>query len=174
MVCVFEMATIMLGFLLLVVEDRASVYLSYIVLTGVRCAGWLYNSWWLVGWSWEFVHLYLLLDNNMLFYMGTVATYIFLNYSVQVQYALPAISVYPFLMICLVGNYRVCLKYAKWSKCRVIIFKGIKLFGSIWFLCYGAYVTINSEIAHAETFLLWIFTTSGLYGELYFAINGLD
>ncbi len=81
--------------------------------------------------------MYLLADNNTLFALGTVVTYIFLNYSNQVDWATEALIAYPFLVFFMVGNFRVSLIYCEWGRLRVIINKLIKLYGSTFFLVYG-------------------------------------
>lgn len=85
------------------------------------------------------LRLYFLLDNNTMFLLGLIVTYTFLNYKVQAEFAIGAIVVFPFLMTTLVGNFRVCIVYCDWKRWQVIVYKLIKLFGSIFFLGYGAY-----------------------------------
>ncbi len=144
-----ELLSILLALLLLVVDlqNRPKVYLTYIVMTVVRVSVWIFNSIYLIGVSKSLFRLYFLLDNNLLFAVGTSVTYLAYNFGLSVQYKSGAMACYPILVFFLTGNYRVMLIYCKWDKWQFISYKVLKLFGAIFFLVYGAYTTKNTTLA---------------------------
>jgi len=81
-----ELLSILLALLLLVVDlqNRPKVYLTYIVMTVVRVSVWIFNSIYLIGVSKSLFRLYFLLDNNLLFAVGTSVTYLAYNFGVSV------------------------------------------------------------------------------------------
>jgi hypothetical protein len=74
-----------------------------------------------------------------------VVTYIFLNYKSEVRFALGAIICYPILLFFLVGNFRVMLKTFIWQKWQVLLYKIIKIIGTLYFLAYGSYLVIDES-----------------------------
>ena len=80
MIC--EIITIFLSLLLRVVNVDAKkwVYLTFIIMTIVRCGIFALNSVKLIGLGRQIIKLYLLLDNVFIMMAGSVVTYVFLNY----------------------------------------------------------------------------------------------
>jgi hypothetical protein len=175
-VLICEIVTIFLSILLLALplSKRSTVYLIYICLTVIRVAIFAYNSWYLVGFTMPLVRLYLLLDNNLVVEIASVVTYIMLNYGSKVEFAIAAISLYPVLLFFLVGNFRICMVYCKWSSLQVFIYKLVKAIGTIYFLVYGGYIIINNLTADSGLLLLFVFTTSSFWAELCFTVASMD
>lgn len=143
---VFETITIFLSLLLAIVkpENKKWVYLTYMILTGIRCSIFLFNSIYLIGCTKKLLKLYFLLDNTFVVEVASVITYIFLNYKTEIQFSLGAVICYPILLFFLVGNFRVMLLYCDWKSWQVIIYKLIKIIGSTYFLVYGTLLIIQS------------------------------
>lgn len=76
------MVTIFLSLMLALYtgEDKKYVYLTYIILTGVRGTIFVANSVYMIGLTKKLVKLYILLDNTFLVEIASVITYVFLNY----------------------------------------------------------------------------------------------
>jgi hypothetical protein len=83
-------------------------------------------------------------------------------------------AAYPILTFVFTGNYRVMLLYCDWKRWQIVLYKIIRLYSSIFFLSYGAYMTIEQNVARPQEFLLYIFTTLAFYAEMYFSVNRID
>lgn len=146
-------------------------------MTVVRATIFIASSYQLIGCTKKLILLYFLLDNTFLMELASVITYIFLNYTnAQTDpIAIGALVAYPILLFTLVGNFRVMLLYCKWSKIQVIIYKIIKSMGSTYFLVYGTLLIIKSpDNTQSDLFMLWVFTTCGFWGQMFFCINSFD
>lgn len=170
-----EVITIFLSLLLGVYpdpEEKQYVYLTFIVLTPIRAAIFFGNSVCMIGFVKKLASLYFLLDNTFLMMVASVTTYVFLNYKTEINFAIGALICYPILLFFLVGNFRVMLLYSKWNPAQVIIYKLIKIIGSTYFLVYGTFLIIKAP--DSDLFMLWVFTTCGFWGEMFFCINSFD
>jgi hypothetical protein len=107
-------------------------------MTVVRIVIFALSSISLIGFTKDLFLLYTLLDNVFVMMVASVVTYIFLNYQKQVDYLIPAIVSYPFLLFFLCGNQRVMLVFCDWEKWQIIIYKIIKVIGATYFLVYGS------------------------------------
>ncbi len=126
--------------LLLVLDDipKRTVFIIYICMTFFRSGIWLYNSYWLLGFSKALRRAYFKMDNHLLMYFSTVMTYVFLNYSEDAEaLTIAAIVMYPILLFFLVGNYRAMIIHCNWSKRRTRFYKWIKVYASLFFLTFG-------------------------------------
>jgi len=106
--------------------------------------------------------------------IASIITYIMLNYRSNVQFALGAMVCYPILLFFLVGNFRISLIYCDWNWVQVVIYKLVKIIGATYFLIYGGYIIIQDDTPDVELFLLYVFTTSGFWAEMCFAVNSMD
>lgn len=144
-------------------------------MTPIRSAIFVGNSIDMIGLSKKLVQLYILLDNTFLMEVASVITYTFLNYKKDIRFSTGALICYPILLFFLVGNFRVMLLYSRWNKPQVIIYKLIKIIGSTYFLVYGTYLIIKTDDStESDLFMLWVFTTCGFWGEMFFCINSFD
>lgn len=146
-------------------------------MTVVRSSIFIASSYQLIGCRKKLILLYVLLDNTFLMELASIITYIFLNYTnVYTQpLAIGALIAYPILLFTMVGNFRVMLLYCKWNKIQVIIYKLVKALGSTYFLIYGTLLIIKSEDnTQSDLFMLWVFTTCGFWGQMFFCINSFD
>lgn len=168
--------TLFLSLLLLMVslEKRSTVYLIYIIFSCVRCAVWIYNSIYLIGFSKSLFRLYFLIDNNLLFFLGTSITYLAYNFGNSIKYKQGAMVCYPILVFIMTGNYRVMLAYCKWDRWQFITYKVVKLIAAMFNLVYGVYATKQTTLYESDLFLLYIFTTFSYSCQLYFGMNRLD
>lgn len=66
------------------------------------------------------------------------------------------------------------LTNGEWKKWHVISYKTVKIIGTIYFLIYGCEMIINDNDGNNELLILWIFTTSAYWAQMYFTINTLD
>ena len=140
------------------------MYLTFIVMTVVRCSVFFASSVHLIGFCKKLVKLYFLLDNTFLVEVASIVTYIYLNKDLNYEFELGAIICYPFLLFFLVGNFRVMLKYYEWKPCQVIIYKMVKIIGSTYFLVYGTVLLIKSDDStNTDLLMLWIFTTCAFW-----------
>lgn len=147
-----ELVTIFLSLLLILLSPNElyKAYLTYIVMTCVRCLVFITSSLLLIGLSKEVFKLYFLLDNVVLVEIASDITYAFLNYRKEVNYIMGAITCYPILLFFLCGNGRVMLAYCDWKPWQVIFYKSLKLVGSTYFLVYGCYLLINGNLAQDQ------------------------
>ncbi len=145
-------------------ENKKYMYLTFIVMTVVRCSIFLATSIQLIGCSKKLLKLYFLLDNTFLVMVASIITYIYLNYHIEIEFAIGAIICYPILLFFLVGNFRVMLKYCDWKPVQVIIYKLVKIIGSTYFLVYGTVLIIKTDDnTNNDLLMLWVFTTCAFW-----------
>lgn len=140
--------TLLLSLLLFMVsiQKRATVFLIYIIISIIRTAIFLFNSIYLIGINKPLFRLYFLIDNNLLFMLGTCITYVAYNYAGTIKYMQGASACYPILVFALTGNYRVMLAYCKWDRWQFITYKVVKLVAAIFNLVYGVYATKQTNL----------------------------
>lgn len=145
-------------------ENKKYMYLTFIVMTVVRCSIFLATSIQLIGCSKKLLKLYFLLDNTFLVMVASIITYIYLNYHIEIEFAIGAIICYPILLFFLVGNFRVMLKYCDWKPVQVITYKLVKIIGSTYFLVYGTVLIIKTDDnTNNDLLMLWVFTTCAFW-----------
>jgi len=82
LVCLNDLLSNVLSILFLIVEPRhfTTVYLIFIIVSCLRIPIWLFNSIYLIGLSRPLLRMYFLLDNNLLYVLGSTITYLAYNF----------------------------------------------------------------------------------------------
>jgi len=57
------------------------------------------------------------------------------------------------------------LLYCNWKPSQTIIYKIVKIIGTVYFLTYGTVLSVdNEDSVNSDLLLLWVFTTCAFWG----------
>lgn len=152
--------------------DVNDVYITYTFTTIVRAVAYLYTSYRISQVWWRY---YLVVDSLLALSSMASITYVFLNSEASGGWAVPAIISYVVLLNIYNGHYRCMVYSMRWTRTYVILYKLNRLYGALFYLAYGTYVTLNPpDNLNSNAYLIFIFTTLAYLSELYFTIVGMD
>jgi len=129
------------------------------------------------------LYVYIIVDNLFMLSILAMITYFYLLYSNIKEEEKPlefttifSFIVYCFLLFFLNGNFRCLMKYAKWTKTFLIIYKLNRIYAVVFYIFLAAYNTAFHKIKEEqrESYLLFVITTSVYYSEFVFFISQKD